>query len=353
MPNFKPERLRNIGYELFRAAGCREEDARAVVDHLVESNLFGHDSHGAIRFYEYAGAVREGRFNPAARPEIVRDHPTVAVVDAGGAMGQVGATFATELAIKKAREYGVGTVALRNTSHIGRVGAYPLMAAREGFVSQIFVNAGHLGYQIAPFGGIEGKLSTDPLAFAAPRRQADPILVDMTTSVVAEGKIRVALNRGDSVPAGWIIDSKGNPTTNPHDMKAEPPGAILPLGGVVAHKGTGLAIMVEVLGGALSGLGCANGSRTMISNGVLLNVYNIEHFVDSDEFYDEIESLISHIKSSALAPGFDEILVPGEPEYRSAERVEKAGIEVDEKTWELICEEARHFGIDPDKWTGD
>ncbi len=353
MPNFKPETLRNIGYELFRATGCSEEDTRAVVDHLVESNLFGHDSHGAIRFYEYAGAVREGRFNPKARPEIVRDHPTVAVVDAGGAMGQVGATFATELAIVKAREYGVGTVALRNTSHIGRVGAYPLMAARQGFVSQIFVNAGHLGYQIAPFGGIEGKLSTDPLAFAAPRRQADPILVDMTTSVVAEGKIRVARNRGDSVPPGWIIDSKGNPTTNPNDMKAEPPGAILPLGGVVAHKGTGLAIMVEVLGGALSGLGCANGSRTMISNGVLLNVYNIEHFVDTDDFYDEIESLIRHIKSSALAPGFDEILLPGEPEYRSAERVEKAGIEVDEKTWELICEEARHVGIDPGKWTSE
>ncbi len=150
-----------------------------------------------------------------------------------------------------------------------------------------------------------------------------------------------------------MIDSKGNPTTDPNDMKTEPPGAILPLGGVVAHKGTGLAIMVEVLGGALSGLGCASGSRTMISNGVLINIYNIEHFVDPDEYYDEIESLISHIKSSALAPGFDEILVPGEPEYRSAERVEKAGIEVDEKTWELICEEARHFGIDPDKWTGD
>ena len=169
MPRFTPEKLRIIGYELLEAAGCSEEDSRAVVDHLVESNLFGHDSHGAIRFYEYAAAIREGRFKPSAQPEVVRDHPTVAVVDAGGAMGQVGATFATRLAIEKAKQYGVGTVALRNTSHIGRVGAYPLMAAREGFVGQIFVNAGHLGYQIAPFGGIEGKLSTNPLAFAAPR----------------------------------------------------------------------------------------------------------------------------------------------------------------------------------------
>ena len=350
MPLFSPENLRNIGYELFQAVGCGEEDRRAVVDHLVESNLFGHDSHGAIRFYEYARAVRLGQFKPGAKPDIVRNHPTIAVVDAGGAMGQVGATFATNLAIEKAREYGVGTVALRNTSHIGRVGAYPLMAARAGYVSQIFVNAGHLGYQIAPFGGIEGKLSTNPVAFAAPRRVADPIVVDMTTSVVAEGKVRVALNRGERVPPGWIIDAKGNPTTDPNDFKGDPPGAILPLGGVVAHKGTGLSLMVEILGGAMSGLGCANGARTMISNGVFLNVYNIEHFVDPDGFYDELERLFAHVKSSALAPGVEEILLPGEPEFRSARRVEVSGIDVDERTWDQICEEARHVGIDPNTW---
>ena len=346
MPTFRPQELRNIGYQLFRAVGCSEADTRAVVDHLVESNLFGHDSHGAIRFYEYAAAVREGRFNPSAKPEVVREHPTVAIVDAGGAMGQVGATFATELAMRKASEYGVGTVALRNTSHIGRVGGYPLMAARQGFIAQIFVNAGHLGYQIAPFGGIAGRLSTNPLAFSAPRRRANPILLDMTTSTVAEGKLRVARNRGDEVPLGWIIDAEGNPTTDPHAMLADPPGAILPLGGKVAHKGTGLSIMVEVLGGALTGLGCASGARTMISNGVLLNVYNIEHFVDPDQYFDELESLIGHIKSSTLAPGFDEILLPGEPEFRSARRIEKAGIEVDETTWERICEEGRRFGLD-------
>jgi len=350
MPIFSPENLRTIGYELFRAAGCGEENTRAVVDHLVESNLFGHDSHGAIRFYEYAAAIREGRFKTDAKPEIIRDHPTVALVDAGGAMGQVGATFATNLAIEKARKYGVGSVALRNTSHIGRVGAYPLMAARSGFVSQIFVNAGHLGYQIAPFGGIDGKLSTNPIAFAAPRRDDEPILVDMTTSVVAEGKVRVAFNRGDQVPPGWIIDSEGNPTTDPNDFKGEPPGAILPLGGVVAYKGTGLSLMVEIMGGAMTGLGCANGSRTMRSNGVFLNVFNIEHFVDPDGFYDELERLFAHVKSSRLAPGFDEILLPGEPEFRSAARVEASGINVDVTTWSQICDEARLVGIEPDAW---
>ncbi|MEE2753837.1 MAG: Ldh family oxidoreductase [Candidatus Latescibacterota bacterium] len=353
MPRFSPQKLREIGYALFEAADCREEDAKAVVDHLVESNLFGHDSHGAIRFYEYARAIREGRFNPKSRPEIIKDHPAVAVVDAGGAMGQVGATFATELAIQKAKEYGVGTVALRNTSHIGRVGAYPLMAAKRGFIGQIFVNAGHLGYQIAPFGGLDGKLSTNPLAFSAPRRCAEPLMVDMTTSVVAEGKIRVAMNRGDKVPDGWLIDYDGNPTNEPADFKGDPPGAILPLGGVVAHKGTGLSLMVEVLGGLMSGLGCANGSKTMHSNGVFLNVYNIEYFTDLEEYYDEFESLIGHVKSSRIAPGFKEILIAGEPEYRNAVRVEEEGIEVDVRTWEQICEEAELVGIDVAVWDPD
>ena len=252
MPRFTPQKLREIGYELFNALGCREKDAKAAVDHLVESNLFGHDSHGAIRLYEYARAIREGRFTPDAKPKVVRDHPATAVVDAGGALGQVGATFATELAMEKAREYGVASVSLRNTSHIGRVGAYPLMAAREGFVSQIFVNAGHLGYQIAPFGGIDGKLSTNPVAFSAPRRNHEPLMVDMTTSTVAEGKIRVALNRGDLLPDGWIIDHEGQPTNDPSDFSEEPYGAILPLGGVVAHKGTALSLMVEVLGGLMT-----------------------------------------------------------------------------------------------------
>lgn len=350
MPIFSPQDLRNIGYQLFDALGCSEEDARAVVDHLVESNLFGHDSHGAIRFYEYARAVREGRFNPRSKPKVVSDHPAAAVVDAGGAMGQVGATFATELAIEKAKTCGVATVGLRNTSHIGRAGAYPLIAAKQGLVGQIFVNAGNLGYQITPFGGLDGKLSTNPIAFGAPRRDAEPLMVDMTTSVIAEGKIRVAINKGDKVPDGWIIDHDGNPSNDPNDFKGDPPGAILPLGGVVAHKGTGLSLMVEVLGGLLSGLGCANGSRTMISNGVLLNVYNIEHFADLNEYYDEFESLISHVKSSRVAPGFEEILIPGEPEYRNAVRVEAEGIKVDDTTWDQIGVEARELGLDPAVW---
>ena len=350
MPTFQPEVLQQIGYQLFEAAGCTPEDTRAAVDHLIESNLFGHDSHGAIRFYEYARAIREGRFQPRATPEVVSDTPCTAVVDAHGALGQVGATFAMNLAIEKARQHGTSTVTLRNTSHIGRAGAYPLMAARAEMMGLAFVNAGHLGYQIAPFGGIDGRLSTNPIAFAAPRRGTHPILVDMTTSVVAEGKVRVAINQRKEVPEGWLIDGDGNPTTNPNDFKADPPGAILPMGGVVAHKGYGLSFVVEFLGGTLSSQGCAAGEHTMVSNGVLFTVYHIEHFTQLNAYYDEVESLIRHVKSSRLAPGFEEILTPGEPEFRSAERRQVEGIDIDETTWAGICDEARMFGLKPEDW---
>ena len=351
MPNILPGKLREVGYKLFEASGCTADDARAVVDHLVESNLFGHDSHGAIRYYEYTRAMREGRFQPRATPEIVRDYPSTAVVDAGGALGQVGATFAMNLAIEKARQHGLATVTLRNTSHVGRAGAYPLMAARQkNMIGLAFVNAGRLGYQIAPFGGLEGRISTNPIAFSAPRPDTDPILVDMTTSVVAEGKVRVAINQGVEVPEGWLIDAQGNPTTDPNDFRAEPPGAILPMGGVVAHKGYSLGLVVELLGGALSGEGCADGSRTMHSNGVLFTVYNVEHFTELSTYYDEVEALLEHVKSSKLAPGFNEILAPGEPEFRNAQRKEREGIEIDETTWEYIRQEGRILGLDPDSW---
>ncbi len=353
MPRFRPEVLREIGYELFVAAGCTPSDAGTVVDHLVESNLFGHDSHGVIRFPEYVTAIREGRYQARANPEVVRDTPCTAVVDAHGALGQIGASFATELAIEKARRQGVATVSLRNTCHIGRVGAYPLMAARSGALAQIFANGGHFGGQVAPFGGIDGRLCTDPLAFAAPRREADPILLDMTTSVVAEGKVRVASYRGEEVPEGWLIDSEGRPTRDPKTFRADPPGSILPLGGIAAHKGYGMAFMVELLGGSLSEQGCTRGAPVVNSNGVLLTVYHIESFTDLETYYDEVETLLEHVRSSRLAPGFKEILVPGEPEFRGARQRQLTGIEVDAKTWSMIREELQRVGVDSESWESE
>lgn len=351
MPIFKPEKLQQIGYQLFEATGCSPGHAKAVVDHLVESNLFGHDSHGAIRFYEYAQAIQAGRFNPKAEPEIIKEHPCTAVVDAHNALGQVGGTFATNLAIQKAQENGVSVVTLRNTSHIGRVGAYPLMAAREGLIGLIFVNAGREGRKVTPFGGRDGRLSTNPIGFSAPRENADPILLDMTTSVVADGKIRVAINQGKPIPEGWAVDSEGNPTTDPTRVRGDDPqGALLPMGGVVAHKGFGLSIASEILGGVLSGQGVAANEPTFTSNGVHLTVYNIEHFTELADYYREVEFLASHIKSSRPIDGFKEILLPGEPEFQCAKQRTQDGINIDDTTYQRICDVAKEFGLDPKSW---
>ncbi len=351
MPVFKPDVLRQMGYALLETAGCSAQDAKAVVDHLVESSLFGHDSHGAIRFYEYAQAILDGRFDPKAKPEIVKEKPCTAVVDAHNALGQVGATFAADLAIVKAREYGVASVTLRNTSHVGRVGAYPLMAARDGMVGLIFVNAGREGRKVVPFGGRDGKLSTNPIGFAAPREKANPILVDMTTSVVADGKIRVAINQGKAIPEGWAVDADGNPTTDPQKVRGdEPQGALLPMGGVVAHKGFGLSLVCEILGGALSGQGVAANEPVMVSNGVHLTVYNIEYFTELADYYREVEALVVHVKSSRPQTGFREILLPGEPEFLCAAQRGRDGIVVDETTWRRICEVGKRVGVDVNKW---
>ncbi|MGB1716687.1 MAG: Ldh family oxidoreductase [Candidatus Latescibacterota bacterium] len=350
MPRVRADELRRIGCLLFEQVGCTPADARTVVDHLVDSSLYGHDSHGQIRIYEYIGQIRDGIFDPKGTPHIESDRPCAAVVDGGGALGQIGGTFATQLAIDKARQHGVATVTLRNTSHVGRVGAYPLQIARAGLVGIVFCNAGHLGRQIAPYGGLDGKLSTNPIAFAAPRRSAEPILVDMTTSVCAEGKIRVASNKGVALPAGCIIDAQGNPSTDPQDYLGDPPGAMLPLGGPVAYKGYCLSFIVEILGGALSGQGCAAGERVMQSNGLCITAYHIDHFADRDAYFDEIEALIGHVRSSRIDPNVGEILLPGDPEYRSAKEREQAGIPIDNTTWERIQRAGSDLGLDVHTW---
>ena len=193
-------------------------------------------------------------------------------------------------------------------------------------------------------------MTTNPIAFAAPRRDAEPIMVDMATSVVADGKIRVAHNRGDKLPQGWIIDRHGQPSTDPGDYLNEPRGAILPLGGVAAHKGYCLSFIVELLGGTLSGQGCAAGERSLKSNGVMLNVYDISFFSDLDDYYDEVESLIGHVRSSRVDPAIGEILIPGEPELRTAQARRAHGIELDVTTWSRICEAGEHLGLDTSHW---
>lgn len=351
MPTVTSDALRRIGYGFFEALGCRPEDARIVTDHLVQSNLYGHDSHGVIHMERYGRAVwEEERVDPRAVPEVVREYACTAVVDAHHGFGQVGATFAADLLIQKAQHYGVASVALRNTSHIGRVAAYPLMVAEAGMIGTIFVNAGRMGFQVAPFGGIDGRLGTNPVAFAAPRRSEPPILVDITSSTVADGKIYLAANQGKPVPEGWFVDAQGNPSTDPHAYFDEPRGAVLPLGGSLGHKGFALSLMMEICGGGMSGQGMSQGDMRVSSNGVHMTAYDIAQFTEPEVFYAEVEAMVGHVKSSRTMPGVEEILLPGEPEFRTERERARTGIPIDDTTWEKLCAAARHLGLDPGAW---
>ncbi|MDE2815201.1 MAG: Ldh family oxidoreductase [Chloroflexota bacterium] len=350
MPTVTADALRRIGQGFFVALGCRPDDAQIVADHLVQSSLYGHDSHGTLRMYEYARAVSEGRVIPDRSPEVVSEHTCTAVIDANDGFGQVGATLAANMAIEKARQHGLASVALRRASHIGRAGEYPAMIARAGLLGMAYVNFGRLGIQVAPFGGIDGRLGTNPLAFAAPRRADPPIMVDMTTSTVADGKIRVATNLGKPLPAGWIVDKEGNPSTDPQDYFSDPRGAILPLGGPLGHKGYALAMMMELCAGGLSGQGMAAGDARAPANAALFTAYDIGHFADMDFYYDEVEAMVRHVKSSRTATGVEEILLPGEPEFRTERERERAGIPIDDTTWEKVCAAARDLSLDPTAW---
>ena len=344
MQNFTPEQLRKVTSDIFKAAGIPDEDAQTISQLLVDANLAGHDSHGVIRIPQYIGLMKLGQINPSVPMEIERESPSHALINGNWGFGHVIAKKAMSLAIQKAKSNTISAISIYNCNHIGRLGSYPVMAAKEGFVGMVMANAGGAALYVAPFGGTDGRLATNPISIGVPGRDK-PILLDITSSVVAQGKIRVALNRGDSVPLGWLINGKGEPTTDPRELNGPPPGALLPLGGIAGHKGFALGLMIDVLGGALSGAGCSGSGNTRLCNGVLMIAINIESFTSLEDFYHHVDELVAHVKSSPLAPGFDEILAPGEIELRTEQRRLQEGIPIDDETWRQIQETAAEVGI--------
>ncbi len=330
---------------LVRALGSPEDEAQTVGESLAAANLAGHDSHGIIRLEQYAQMVAAGDLVPGAPTTVVRETACTALLDGGWNFGQVVARRAVELAIRKAREYGTGTVSVRSCNHLGRLGEYSLMAAEAGMVGLGTVNNHGRGNLVAPFGGSDGRLSTDPITFACPGPDR-PVLVDITTSVVAEGKVRLYKNAGKPVPEGWIIDSDGRPTTDPEALYATPRGAILPFGGAVGHKGFALAVMVDILSGALSGASCSHSSTCRLGNALFFTAIDIEKFVPRDEFLEHVRVLRDHVKASPPAPGFQEVLMPGEPEFREEERRRREGIVIDPETWRQFVACAAAHGVE-------
>ncbi len=349
MPKLQARPLADHIARIIGATGSPADEAMMVAEHLVGSNLRGHDSHGVIRTAGYVDAFHRGVIRPGARAEVVQESPAIAVLDGGGNYGQVVAFHAMELAIEKARATGFGFVACRNSGHIGRVGAYGEQAVAAGVAGWGGVNTPGSAI-VAAFGGSQRRLGTSPIMFAMPTGDPTaPFILDMATSVVAEGKVRVRANRHEPVPGDWIIDGHGTPSTNPHDLYGngdiETPGALLPLGGPHGgYKGTGLSLVAEALAGILSGAGTVvAGERG--TNGVYLAAIDIQQFLPIDAFTERFDELVGHVKSSTLAPGVNEIIVAGEPERRVMDVRLRDGIEVDDETWRQIANAAASVGV--------
>lgn len=332
MPVFSKDQLYSIACRILHRAGVDEDEANTVVSELVEANLGGHDSHGVIRLKQYYDSIVAGDIKPGAEIRTVLGTPGITILDGGFNFGQVIAAEALHTAQKCALTGGTHTVLCRNTNHVGRLGSYTRKAALEGFAALMAVN-GPAYFSVIPWGGLDPRLGTNPISLAAPRSH-DPIVLDMTTSATAEGKIRVASQAGELIPEGWLVDQNGLSSTDPNDFYQG--GAILPFGGASGFKGYGLGVMLDIFCGILSGSGIARDDLTPSTNGVWLQLIDIKQVASPQEYEAGIEKYVKWIKSSRTAPGVEEILLPGEIESRRYADNNKNGISLSEGTWSQI-----------------
>ena len=343
MPTLNALQIQPLAVRILEAAGVSTREARIVGEELAAANLVGHDSHGVMRLVQYVGMIDDGVIKPGAKAEVVKDTAAFAVIDGQFNFGQVICRQALDVLTEKARAAGTATVMIRNSNHVGRLGSYTDRAANDGFAALMSVN-GAAGGGVAPFGGIDRKLGTNPICLAAPRAGGNLVL-DMTTSATAEGKLRVAYQKGEQVPPGMMIDGHGAPSTNPGDYYHEPLGAILPLGGpLLGHKGYGLSVMVDVFCGILSGNGVCRTELPPGCNGVWMQLIDIESFVPREQFDTTIEMYTAHLKSSRHMDGIDEILLPGEIEVRRRQKREQEGVPIPDETWRQLNELAERLG---------
>jgi len=352
MPIVPSEKLHQLTAAICQAVGATERDAELVANHLVAANLAGHDSHGVGMLPIYVRCWTEDNLQPNHHADVVRDAGPILVIDGHRGFGQVVAYEAMELGMDKAREQGAAIVALRNSFHIGRIGYWSELCAKNGFASMHYVNVVDNQPIVAMHGAAEPVLSTNPYSAALPGRDEDPlVLLDMATSKIAMGKARVAKNKGVPVPEGSLIDGEGRPTTDPGNMFPERLGALVAMGD---HKGSGLALICELFAGALTG------GRTLqpghprtggAVNNMLSVIIDPGAIGDADACRDEAEAMVKAAKGAKIRDGFDEILMPGEPEAIQRKlRLEK-GVDVDETSWQEILAAAETAGVPSDKVT--
>ncbi len=345
--NISSDALCRLVTAIFSKAGCNEAEAAAIGRHLVDANMVGHDSHGVIRIPLYVQWIDDGIVLPNQSITVAFENDSLAIVDGNRGFGQVIGEQAVDLGIDKAKKSGVAVIGLRNTGHIGRIGDWAIRAADAGLVSVHFVNSTGAGILVAPFGGADRRLSANPIAAGVAVKGAKPMVLDMSTCVIAEGKIKVALNKGEELPENAIIDGHGRPTTSPEAFYREPVGAILTISG---HKGYGLSVLCEVLAGSLTGGGSSHPDNPNAKGFLnsMMSIYLDPDRLVGDAFAGDVERLIGWVKASPpLDPG-GEILMPGDPEEATRAEREVGGIPLDDMTWTQVLETAQKLGIESD-----
>jgi uncharacterized oxidoreductase len=340
MPLLQPETLSHFVQRIFLAAGAPDDIAASVAESLVCSDLVGHDSHGVVRVRQYLDAIRRGDLDPAAQPAIVHDAGAVLTVDARRAFGQVAAAWTIQQAVARARTHGLAAAGLINCGHVGRLGEWVQLAADQNAIALAFCNGGGVTGSVTPYGGAARLLGTNAIAAALPVGGQPPIVLDFATSAVAEGKVRVARNRGKSIPEGWILNAQGLPSTDPNDLYTN--GMLLP---AATHKGYALSLLVEFLGGVLTGNGAPALGGYRPGNGVLFLVLDVAAFRPLADFLADSTRLAGAVKAVPAAPGFSEVLLPGEPEQRMEAERRATGVQVDDATWALLTEDAATLGV--------
>ena len=311
---FAPKDLEAFAAAALAALGAPPGPADQVAASLVLSNLVGHDSHGIIRLVQYAGWVGDGQIRPAAQPEVSQRHHAIAVIDGHWGFGQSAARLAVDVAARAATENGVAAVTIRDCNHVGRLGEYVTALADQGLVGLAFCNAGPV---VAPFGGAGRALGTNPFAWAAPGGPGGPLVADFSTAAVAEGKLRLAAADGRPLAEGLIVDSAGRPSTNADDFYAG--GALLPFGG---HKGSGMSVLIELLGGLLTGMGTAPTPSYGGGNGAVLMAMAVGAFTAPDSYAADAEQFRQELITAGRGNAPGPVLLPGEIETRTrAERL--------------------------------
>ena len=343
MPKVAADRLEKIAATLLQGAGASAEESAIIAKHSIGANLAGHDSHGIIQIPVYIDRVKKGHIVPGAAFEIVRETPCTTVINGNWGFGYVVSERAMKMTIEKALKNGVAATTVHYQSHVGRVADYPIMAQKEGLIGMMTADSGRSPKTVAPFGGREPRLGTNPISIAMPSNLDGPFYIDMATSAAAAGKLKVAQTRGLPIPEGWVLDKDGNATTDPAALKQG--GVILPLGGPEGHKGYGLSAMIEVFSGILTGLGFGVEPTGKHNDGVFMACFKVDAFRDLGTFKQEVTDFANYLTSTPKAKGVERIYYPGEVEYLKTQKFLKDGIDVEDKTWAELKTLAEEYGV--------